>query len=225
MRKAKTLAARKQDGAANSLYAVFFKRVADVVFAFLLGVPSLILLLPIMAAIKLESKGPVFFTQVRPGLQGRPFKLYKLRSMIPQNPPGEKQLGDMERVTRLGRLVRALSLDELPQLYNILRGDMSFIGPRPLLMQYLPLYTTEQARRHEVRPGISGWAQVNGRNALDWEEKFRLDVYYVDHISLVMDLGIFWKTLASVIKRQGINQSEGDTMQPFMGTESGEDHE
>lgn len=208
----------------GGLYRAFGKRVLDVLFALFLLLPAALLVLPSMAVVKAQSPGPALFIQRRPGKGGKQFNLYKLRTMISQTERDGRPLSDMERVTGFGRVVRALSIDELPQLLNILKGDMSFIGPRPLLMQYLPLYTPFQARRHEVRPGISGWAQVNGRNALSWEEKFRLDVYYVDHVSLRMDLGVFWKTLVSVLARQGINQSEGDTMQPFAGSEGGEEH-
>ena len=131
-------------------------------------------------------------------------------------------MGDMERMTRSGRIMRACSLDELPQLWNILRGDMSFIGPRPLLVSYLPLYSPQQRRRHEVRPGISGWAQVNGRNLLSWEEKFKLDVWYVDHVSLGLDMKIFWLTIRNVFRRDGINADGEDTMPDFQGETGGE---
>ncbi|MDI9521043.1 MAG: sugar transferase [Bacillota bacterium] len=201
----------------RTFYAVFVKRLLDILFALVLLIPSALVLLPAMLLIKLESGGSVFFVQKRPGKNGKPFMLYKLRSMLPQNPPEQPQKSDMERLTRLGRILRSLSIDELPQLFNILKGDMSFIGPRPLLMSYLPLYSLEQSRRHEVRPGISGWAQVNGRNALSWEEKFKLDVFYVDHLSFSLDLKIIWMTVKNVLAREGINQSEGQTMQPFTG--------
>lgn len=201
-----------------TFYRAFGKRFLDVLFSLLLMFPAALLLLPAMLLVRLESDGPVFFTQLRPGKDGKPFKLFKLRSMLPQNPEGQPQKSDMERMTRLGKLLRAASVDELPQLFNILKGDMSFIGPRPLLMSYLPLYSKEQFRRHEVKPGISGWAQVNGRNALSWEEKFKLDVDYVDHLSLALDARILLLTIKNVLARQGVNQSEDQTMKPFTGS-------
>lgn len=184
----------------------------------------LVLLLPALAAvslcyilIKMETKGPAFFVQERPGYKGKLFKIYKLRTMIEQTKRDGKALSDMERMTRTGRVIRALSLDELPQLLNILKGEMSFIGPRPLLVQYLPLYSPQQMRRHDVRPGISGWAQVNGRNELSWEQKFERDVWYVDHISFVLDMKILWMTIMNVLKRRGINAGVSETMVPFDG--------
>ncbi len=184
----------------------------------------LVLLLPALAAvslcyilIKMETKGPAFFVQDRPGYKGKLFKIYKLRTMIEQTQRDGKALSDMERMTRTGRVIRALSLDELPQLLNILKGEMSFIGPRPLLVQYLPLYSPQQMRRHDVRPGISGWAQVNGRNELSWEQKFERDVWYVDHISFVLDMKILWMTIMNVLKRRGINAGVSETMVPFDG--------
>ncbi len=208
-----------------SFYKQYGKRALDVLFALLLLLPSALLLLPAMLLIKLESGGSVFFTQERPGKEGKPFMLYKLRSMLPQNPKGQKQLSDMERVTRLGRALRSLSIDELPQLFNIIKGDMSFIGPRPLLMSYLPLYNAEQKRRHEVRPGISGWAQVNGRNALSWEEKFKLDTFYVDHVSLALDIKTLGLTIKNVLKKTGVNQSQEQTMVPFAGNKEQVKHD
>lgn len=184
----------------------------------------LVLLLPALAAvslcyifIKMETKGPAFFVQERPGYKGKLFKIYKLRTMIEQTQRDGKALSDMERMTWTGRVIRALSLDELPQLLNILKGEMSFIGPRPLLVQYLPLYSPQQMRRHDVRPGISGWAQVNGRNELSWEQKFERDVWYVDHISFVLDMKILWMTIMNVLKRRGINAGVSETMVPFDG--------
>ena len=152
---------------------------------------------------------PVFFVQERPGLNGKPFKLVKFRTMR------EGTESDGERLTRLGKLLRATSLDELPELWNVLRGEMSLVGPRPLLMRYLPRYTPEQARRHEMRPGITGWAQVNGRNALSWEQKFVYDVWYVDHQSFWLDMKILWLTIWQVIARRGINAEGEATMGEF----------
>ena len=184
----------------------------------------LVLLLPALAAvslcyilIKMETKGPAFFVQDRPGYKGKLFKIYKLRTMVEQTQRDGKALSDMERMTRTGRVIRALSLDELPQLLNILKGEMSFIGPRPLLVQYFPLYSPQQIRRHDVRPGISGWAQVNGRNELSWEQKFERDVWYVDHISFGLDMKILWMTLMNVLRRKGINAGVSETMVPFDG--------
>jgi lipopolysaccharide/colanic/teichoic acid biosynthesis glycosyltransferase len=161
---------------------------------------------------------PVFFRQVRPGVGGKPFTVVKFRTM--RNAVGRdgQPLADDERLTRLGAFLRKLSLDELPQLWNVLRGDLSLVGPRPLLMEYLPLYTPEQARRHEVRPGITGWAQVNGRNAINWEQKFALDVWYVDHWSLWLDLRILLRTVAKVLRREGISGAGVSTMTKFTGT-------
>jgi lipopolysaccharide/colanic/teichoic acid biosynthesis glycosyltransferase len=167
--------------------------------------------------IKVETRGSAFFVQERPGRDGRVFRIYKLRTMIVATERNGVPLSDMERMTKTGRVIRALSFDELPQLLNILKGDMSFIGPRPLLVQYLPLYSKEQARRHEVQPGISGWAQVNGRNEISWEQKFERDVWYVDHVSLGLDMKIFWMTILNVLNRQGINSDGKDTMRAFTG--------
>ena len=172
------------------------------------------------AAVRATMGSPVLFRQRRPGLGGHPFEVFKFRTMSSARGPGGELLPDDQRLTRLGRLMRAWSLDELPQLLNVLRGDMSLVGPRPLLMQYLDRYTPEQARRHEVLPGITGWAQVNGRNALSWEDKFRLDVWYVDHWSLALDTRILALTAMRVIRREGIAQQGHATMPEFMGSGS-----
>lgn len=160
---------------------------------------------------------PVFFHQTRPGLNGRPFRMVKFRTMTGRRDSTGRLLPDDVRMTPFGRFLRASSLDELPELWNVLKGDMSLVGPRPLLMEYLPLYTPEQARRHEVRPGMTGWAQVNGRNALSWEEKFKCDVWYVDHQSFGLDMKILWMTISSVLRRSGINQKEDTPMEKFGG--------
>lgn len=195
---------------------IYVKRILDLIFAAIL----LVLLFPIMVvaalAIKLDSRGPVLFKQQRPGKDGKIFTVYKFRTMRVETEVNGRPLSDMERMTRVGALLRKTSIDELPQLFNILRGEMSFIGPRPLLVQYLDYYTPEQMRRHEVLPGLSGWAQVNGRNAISWEEKFRLDIWYVDHISFALDFKIFALTLWNVLTRKGINNSEKDTMPFFL---------
>jgi len=164
----------------------------------------------------------VFFRQLRPGLKGRPFWLLKYRTMTDARDASDALLPDSERLTVLGRFLRATSLDELPELFNVLKGDMSLVGPRPLLMQYLDRYTPEQARRHEVRPGITGWAQVNGRNAISWEEKFRLDVWYVDHQSLWLDIRIIAMTIGKILKREGISHPGQATMEEFTGAASPE---
>ena len=161
---------------------------------------------------------PAFFRQVRPGLHGQPFEMVKFRSMTDARGPDGALLPDAERLTPFGRFLRASSLDELPGLWNVLKGDMSLVGPRPLLMEYLPLYSPEQARRHEVRPGITGWAQVNGRNALGWDDKFKLDVWYVDHRSLWLDIKILWLTVKKVLVRDGISAAGEATMPRFTGS-------
>ncbi len=194
------------------------KRLIDVVAS---GV-SLLLLVPVLVAVALlvwrQIGKPVLFWQTRPGKDGKPFRMVKFRTMRDAWDAEGKLLPDAERMTALGRFLRAASLDELPELWNVLKGDMSLVGPRPLLMQYLPLYSAEQARRHEVRPGITGWAQVNGRNAISWEKKFELDVWYVDHQSFWLDLKILWLTLWAVGRRDGIRHEGHATMPAFMGT-------
>ncbi len=163
---------------------------------------------------------PVLFTQVRPGLHGKPFRMVKFRTMTDERGPDGALLPDAQRLTPFGRFLRASSLDELPELWNVLRGEMSLVGPRPLLMEYLPLYTPEQARRHAVRPGITGWAQVNGRNAISWTDKFALDVWYVDHRSLWLDVQILWRTVRKVLVRDGISAAGEATMSKFTGSKS-----
>ena len=187
------------------------KRLFDITLVVLAAAVWIPLLLVVALVVRMALGAPVFFVQERPGLQGRPFKLIKFRTMR----SGEGT--DAERLTRLGRQLRAASLDELPELWNVLRGDMSRVGPRPLLMRYLTRYTPEQARRHEVRPGITGWAQVNGRNALSWEQKFAYDVWYVDHRSLRLDLKILGLTVWQVLSRRGVNADGEATMGEFLG--------
>lgn len=197
------------------------KRALDVVVA----VVGLVALSPVLLAVALAVRAklgaPVLFRQWRPGLGGRPFELLKFRTMRHAADAEGHLLSDAERLTPLGRVLRATSLDELPELLNVLRGEMSLVGPRPLLMEYLPLYTPEQARRHQVRPGITGWAQVNGRNALGWPERFRLDVWYVDHRSFALDLKILGMTVARVFRREGISHAGHATMERFTGRERG----
>lgn len=194
------------------------KRLIDMVVATL----GLLLLTPVLAAVAvaiwLSMGPPVLFRQVRPGWRSRPFVLVKFRTMRDAIGPDGTPLPDGERLTRLGDFLRKSSLDELPQLWNVLKGDISLVGPRPLLMEYLPRYTPEQARRHEVRPGITGWAQINGRNAISWEDKFSYDVWYVDHWSLWLDLKILMWTLIKVVRQTGINQAGHATMQEFAGS-------
>lgn len=163
---------------------------------------------------------PVLFTQVRPGLHGKPFRMVKFRTMTDERDASGALLPDAQRLTPFGRFLRASSLDELPELWNVLRGEMSLVGPRPLLMEYLPLYSPEQARRHEVRPGITGWAQVNGRNAISWDDKFALDVWYVGHRSLFLDIRILWLTVRKVLVRDGISAAGEATMPRFEGDKS-----
>ena len=194
------------------------KRLVDVVGSFILLVVLSPIMLLVAIGVALDVGKPVVFRQERPGLGGRPFTLFKFRTMLGAR-TGEPSLdADAERLTGFGRWLRATSLDELPELWNVLRGDMSLVGPRPLLMRYLPLYSAEQMRRHDVRPGLTGWAQVNGRNALSWEEKFALDVWYVDHHSLLLDLKILARTVAAVFKREGISYENSATTPEFTGS-------
>jgi lipopolysaccharide/colanic/teichoic acid biosynthesis glycosyltransferase len=203
------------------VYRVCVKRILDLFLACVLAIPALLLVGLCYVAIKGETHGPAFFVHARPGYKGRIFRIVKLRTMIVETERDGRQLSDMERITMTGKIVRALSLDELPQILNIFKGEMSFIGPRPLLPEYLPLYSKEQVRRHDVRPGISGWAQVNGRNEISWEHKFKRDVWYVDHMSFALDLKIFGMTIRNVLVRQGINACASDTMQEFTGNGKG----
>lgn len=186
---------------------------------------ALLLLSPVLlgvaALVRFNLGAPVLFRQLRPGLHGRPFEMVKFRTMRDAIDSRGQPLPDAERLTRFGRLLRATSLDELPELWNVLTGDMSLVGPRPLLMEYLPLYSPEQARRHEVRPGVTGWAQVNGRNALSWDEKFRLDVWYVEHQSLWLDLRILALTVKKVLVREGISAEGEATAARFTGSQDG----
>jgi lipopolysaccharide/colanic/teichoic acid biosynthesis glycosyltransferase len=196
------------------------KRVIDFVVA---SLALLMLALPLLALawmIRRKLGSPVLFRQVRPGLQGRPFTMVKFRTMTDERGPDGALLPDAQRLTPFGRFLRASSLDELPGLWNVLKGEMSLVGPRPLLMEYLPLYTPEQARRHEVRPGITGWAQINGRNAISWADKFALDVWYVDHRSLWLDVKILWRTVRKVLVRDGISAAGEATMSKFTGSKS-----
>lgn len=204
-------------GFSHEVYRIFTKRVMDVVLSLI----ALTLLSPIILITALvllyQNKGKVFFFQERPGLNALPFHIIKFKSMTDEKDAEGKLLPDVQRITPFGGLVRKLSIDELPQLFNVLKGDMSLVGPRPLLYKYVPLYNSRQLRRLEVKPGITGWAQVNGRNSIPWVEKFEKDVYYVENISLLLDIKILWLTVMKVLKRDGINQSEDRPMEPFTG--------
>lgn len=197
----------------------FFKRFFDILLsAFLLIILSPVML-AVSLAVKISDGGHVLFKQKRPGKNGKIFTVYKFRTMSEKTEDKNgNPLSDMERMTKTGSFLRKTSLDELPQFMNVLKGEMSFIGPRPLLCEYLDLYTPEQMRRHDVRPGITGWAQVNGRNAISWEEKFDCDIYYVDNMSLSLDIKIIFMTIKNVLAHSGINSSESDTMEKFRGT-------
>jgi len=201
----------------NKIYHDYGKRAVDSGCAImcLFFLTPVFLVLGVLVRVKLGSL--VLFRQIRPGLHGKPFLLLKFRTMTDARDDDGNLLPDSERLTRFGRFLRKTSLDELPELWNVLKGDMSLVGPRPLLMQYLDRYTPEQARRHEVKPGMTGWAQVNGRNALTWEEKFKLDVWYVDHQSFWLDMKIIAMTIWKVLRREGINQTGQATAEEFMG--------
>lgn len=194
------------------------KRIFDLV----LCLPALILLLPILMVttlvVRFKLGSPVLFKQMRPGLFGRPFAIYKFRTMTDVRGANGELLYDAERLTHFGRFLRGTSLDELPELFNVLKGDMSLVGPRPLLMQYLVRYSPEQARRHEVKPGITGWAQINGRNTITWEEKFKLDVWYVGNRTVWLDVKIIFMTVWKIFKREGISQPGQATMEEFKGS-------
>jgi len=200
------------------MYKHFFKRILD----FNLSLIGLIILSPVflllwlMLAVANKGAG-AFFTQERPGKDERIFRVIKFKTMTDEKDRDGKLLPDVARLTTVGRFVRSTSLDEIPQLINVLKGDMSLIGPRPLLVQYLPLYNQKQKRRHEVRPGITGWAQVNGRNAISWEQKFEYDVWYVEHVSFLLDINILLKTVYNVFKQEGINSDTSATMEAFKG--------
>jgi len=199
------------------MYKHFIKRILD----FLASLALLIILFPILLIVSLvlifQNKGTPFFFQERPGKNAKPFNIIKFKTMTNEKDENEILLPDNKRITKLGAFIRKWSLDELPQLFNVLVGDMSLVGPRPLLFKYVPLYSKEQMRRHEVRPGITGWAQVNGRNSISWTKKFELDVFYVDHLSFLLDIKILKMTFLKVIKREGVNQSTDRPMQPFNG--------
>lgn len=193
------------------------KRIFDFIASLVLLIVLFPLFLVIAVTIHWKLGSPVFFRQQRPGMLGKPFRLFKFRTMTNVRGVNGELLPDAQRLTRFGRFLRSSSLDELPELFNVLKGVMSIVGPRPLLMQYLDRYTPEQARRHEVKPGITGWAQVNGRNALTWEEKFKLDVWYVDNWTLLLDIKIIAMTIWKILKREGISQPGQATIEEFKG--------
>lgn len=195
------------------------KRFVDFSLVIILAplIVSILIILTVMVFMKLGN--PVLFCQVRPGLRGKPFRMFKLRTMVDKCDDEGVLLPDMARLTSFGRFLRSTSLDELPSLWNVLKGDMSLVGPRPLLVEYLPLYSKEQARRHDVRPGITGWAQVNGRNAISWEDKFKLDVWYVNNQTLWLDIKILFLTIKKVFKREGVSAEGEATMPKFTGIE------
>ena len=200
------------------MYKRFFKRVLDFVIALIALVLVGWFLIIVAIWLHFANKGAgAFFLQERPGKGGKIFKVIKFKTMTDERDAEGNLLPDEVRLTKVGRFVRSTSIDELPQLVNVLKGDMSLIGPRPLLVQYLPLYNAEQRRRHEVRPGISGWAQCHGRNTISWADKFKYDVWYVDHCTLWTDIQVIWKTIGNVLRREGISADDSATMEPFNG--------
>lgn len=207
-------------GHKKGFYERYIKRPQD----FCCALAAIIVLSPVMAVtavlVRIKLGSPVIFKQKRPGLNGKIFTLYKFRTMTNKKDKNGELLPDEERLTRFGKILRSTSLDELPELVNMLKGDMSVVGPRPLLVKYLPLYNERQARRHEVRPGFTGYAQVHGRNAITWEDKFEKDVYYVDHISFLGDWKIIFQTVGTVLKREGISSETAQTMEEFKGSKT-----
>ncbi|MBD1378862.1 sugar transferase [Metabacillus arenae] len=194
------------------------KRVFDIFVSLFLVICLSPIILFVACIVKIKLGSPIIFKQLRPGLYGHPFYLYKFRTMSLEKNGDGQLLDDHLRLTSIGKLLRKFSLDEFPQLINVLKGDISLVGPRPLLMEYLELYTEEQTRRHNVRPGITGWAQVNGRNSISWDEKFKLDVWYVENQSFFLDFKILWLTVSKVIKSEGVNQAGNATMEKFKGS-------
>lgn len=200
------------------MYRKFFKRVFDIIISISVMIIASPIFIFTILILLIQNNGKVFFIQERPGLHKKGFRIIKFKTMTDKKDREGNLLPDVQRITFLGKWIRKFSIDELPQLFNVLSGDMSIIGPRPLLFKYVPLYSSEQNRRHEVRPGITGWAQVNGRNSISWARKFELDVEYVDNITLLMDIKILWLTFLKVVKTEGVNQSKERPMQPFDGT-------
>ncbi len=202
----------------NGIYALFFKRLIDIIISLIILVCFCWLYLIVAILVRIKLGSPVLFKQPRPGKDEKIFNMYKFRTMTDKKDENGNLLPDEVRLTPFGKKLRATSLDELPEFINILKGDMSFVGPRPLLVKYLPLYNDEQRRRHDVRPGLTGWAQVNGRNLISWEDKFEKDVYYVDNLSFLLDLKIVFMTIAVVFKHNDINSASDATMEAFTGT-------
>ncbi len=202
------------------MYRIFFKRTLDIVLSVIFLIFFWWLYIVLYFLVKKNLGSPVFFSQDRPGKDEKIFKMYKFRSMLNSTDSKGKLLSDVERLTKFGKLLRATSLDEIPEIWNVLKGEMSFVGPRPLLVQYLERYNSEQKKRHNVRPGITGWAQVNGRNAISWEQKFKLDVEYVEKYSFLMDIKILFLTIKKVFVREGISQDGNVTMEEFMGEDN-----
>ncbi|TXD48918.1 sugar transferase [Polaribacter sp. IC073] len=200
------------------MYSLFIKRILDIT----LSLVTLSLVLPIIiityVILRRQNKGNALFFQERPGYKKKKFSIIKFKTMTDEKDKDGALLPDYKRITKIGNIIRKASIDELPQLINVLKGDMSLIGPRPLLFKYIPLYSDEQLKRHEVLPGITGWAQVNGRNSISWTQKFKLDVYYINHVSFMLDMKILWMTLMKVIKKEGVNQKEERPMLPFDGS-------
>jgi len=199
------------------MYKFFFKRFLDILVATIGLIVASPIMLIVLCILGFQNKGSIFFFQERPGYKQKAFKIIKLKTMTDEKDADGKLLADNKRITNAGKIIRRLSIDELPQLLNVLAGDMSLIGPRPLLFNYIPFYSQEQLRRHDVRPGITGWAQVNGRNSISWKQKFDFDIYYVDNISFMLDLKILWLTFIKVIRTEGINQTIDRPMLPFDG--------
>ena len=200
------------------MYKDFFKRIIDLLLSIIVLIISSPLLIIVYLILLNQNGGNAFFFQERPGKFKKPFNIVKFKTMTDAKDLSGKLLPDNQRITKAGKIIRKLSIDELPQLFNVIKGEMSLIGPRPLLFKYMPLYSAEQLRRHEVRPGITGWAQINGRNAISWKRKFELDIEYVDRLSLILDIKILWLTFVKVIKTEGVNQTDERPMQPFNGT-------
>lgn len=198
-----------------------YRRIGKPVFDFFIALAGIIILFPLLLfvsiALAIQNRGTPFFLQIRPGKDQKPFKIMKFKTMTDAKDASGELLPDVKRITKLGAIIRKLSIDELPQLFNVLKGDMSLIGPRPLLFKYLPLYSKEQLRRHEVKPGITGWAQVNGRNSISWTKKFGMDVEYIDSLSLALDLKVLYLTIVKVLKKEGVNQNRDRPMLPFNG--------
>ena len=200
------------------MYKLNIKRILDLIISIIILLVSSPIFVIVFFILLIQNKANVVFFQNRPGLREKSFKIIKFKTMTDEKDENGKLLPDVHRITRVGSIIRKLSLDELPQLINVIKGDMSLVGPRPLLFKYMKLYSDEQLRRHSVRPGITGWAQVNGRNSISWTKKFELDIFYVDNISFLLDLKILWFTFLKVIKKEGVNQTDDRPMLPFDGT-------